>query len=234
MKIIAVHRGFACDHSSTSYEFLAVDKPLDEEARHDVASLSSRADPTQRRVSFVYHADGYDIPGGWQSLMRQHYDVMYSESYGWWTFAMAFDAPKEQQEALGRYEFSGADDLGVSVSCDDSRVTVVIHCHANHDSLYEFEDGYEDYGYGFEDEDDGDDGDDEDSACATSDLGDGLLGLLSRARQQLIEADYRALYAVWEVYGDADGDEEDAPPRPPDGEEGRDVVEEFRALLGNS
>ena len=229
MKIIAVHRGFACDHSSTSYEFLAVDKPLDEEARHDVASLSSRADPTQRRVSFVYHADGYDIPGGWQSLMREHYDVMYSESYGWWTFAMAFDAPKEQQEALGRYEFSGVDELGVSVSCDDSRVTVAIHCHANHDSLYEFEDGFEDYGYGFEEEEE-DEGDEE-SGPADLDSGDGLLDLLSRVRQRLIEADCRALYAVWEVYGDGDG--EDAPPRPPDGDEGRDVAEEFQALLAD-
>mgnify|MGYP007113716346 CR=1 FL=1 len=43
MKIIAVHKGFACDHSSTSYEFLAVDKPLSQKARRDVSSLSSRA-----------------------------------------------------------------------------------------------------------------------------------------------------------------------------------------------
>jgi len=228
MKIIAVHRGFACDHSSTSYEFLAIDKPLDEEARDDVASLSSRAHPTQRRVSFEYHADGYDIPGGWENLMRQYYDVMYSESYGWWTLAMAFDAPEEQQEALGQYEFSGVDDLGVSVRRHDSRVTVAIHCHADHASLYEFEDGYEDYGYGygFEDEED-----EEDPAGGSLESGDGLLDLLSRVRQQLIEADYRALYAVWEVYGD--GDEEDAPPRPPDADEGRDVVEEFQAMLAD-
>lgn len=58
MKIIAVHRGFACDHSSTSYEFLAVDKPLDEKARRAVSSLSRRANPTRRRVSFIYHAEG--------------------------------------------------------------------------------------------------------------------------------------------------------------------------------
>lgn len=43
MKIIAVHKGFACDHSSTSYEFPAVDKPLDERATRAVASLSRRA-----------------------------------------------------------------------------------------------------------------------------------------------------------------------------------------------
>ena len=64
MKIIAVHRGFASDHSSTSYEFLALDKPLGQKARRGVSALSSRATPTQRRVSFIYHAEGYDIPGG--------------------------------------------------------------------------------------------------------------------------------------------------------------------------
>ena len=100
MRIISIQKGFACDHSSTSYEFLAVDKPLDKKARRDVSSLSSRASPTERHVSFIYHADGYDVPGGWEKLMQQHYDVMYSESYDWWTLAMAFDAPKKQQEVI--------------------------------------------------------------------------------------------------------------------------------------
>lgn len=227
MKIIAVHKGFACDHSSTSYEFLAVDKPLDQKARRDVASLSSRANPTERRVSFIYHADGYDIPGGWGKLMRQYYDVMYSESYGWWTFAMAFDAPTEQQEALEQYEFSGADELGVSVSCEGSRVTVAINGRADAGSPYGLENGYEDYGYDFDEEGEEDEyGEPDDSA---SEPGDGLLDLLTRVREQLIEGDYRALYAVWKVYG-WEGEEE-APSLPPDTEEGEDVVEEFQALL---
>lgn len=81
MKIISVKKGFTSDHSSTSYEFLAVDKVLSKKERQAVASLSSRANPTSREVSFVYHADGYDIPGGWESLMEKYYDVMYSESY---------------------------------------------------------------------------------------------------------------------------------------------------------
>jgi len=227
MKIISVHKGFACDHSSTSYEFLAVDKPLGQKARRDVSSLSSRANPTRRRVSFIYHAEGYDIPGGWEKLMREYYDVMYSESYGWWTFAMAFDAPKEQQEALMQYEFSGMDELGVSVSCDDSRVTVAIHCHADNDSLYGLGHGYDDYGYDFDEEDE--DEEDEEPGSATFESEDSLLDLLTRVRQQLIDGDCRALYAVWKVYGGED--EEWAPPRPPDKKRGEDVVDEFRALL---
>ena len=134
--------------------------------------------------------------------MREYYDVMYSESYGWWTFAMAFDAPKKQQEALRRYEFSGMDELGVSVSCDGRRVTVAIHCHADNDSLYGARDGvrgrwaFDDF-----DEEDEEYEEDEEPSSATFESEDGLLNLLTRVRQQLIDGDYRALYAVWEVYG---------------------------------
>ena len=69
MRIISIRKGFASDHSSTSYEFLAVDKPLGKKEKDAVGALSGRASPTSRRVSFSYHVDGYDIPGGWRVLM---------------------------------------------------------------------------------------------------------------------------------------------------------------------
>lgn len=113
MKILSVRRGFLADHSSTSYEFLAIDKPLDARAKAAVSKLSSRASPTSRRVSFIYHAEGYDIPGGWEPLILKHYDVMYSESYDWWTLAVAFDTKdKAVLSKLEEYAFEGVDDLG--------------------------------------------------------------------------------------------------------------------------
>ena len=75
MKILSVRRGFASDHSSTSYEFLAVDKPLGKGERAEVSKLSSRVNPTSRRADFIYHADGYDIPGGWENLMARYYAI---------------------------------------------------------------------------------------------------------------------------------------------------------------
>lgn len=36
--------------------------------------------------------------------MEKYYDVMYSESYDWWTLAMAFDYLKEQVSELKKYE----------------------------------------------------------------------------------------------------------------------------------
>jgi len=124
MRIISIRKGFTSDHSSTSYEFLAVDYPLKKDERLNVASLSSRANPTRRRVSFIYHVDGYDIPGGWEPLMRDYYDVMYSESYDWWILALAFEASPEKQKKLMEYEFNGIEDLGVSIDAYDNRVVV--------------------------------------------------------------------------------------------------------------
>ena len=115
MRIISIRKGFTSDHSSTSYEFLAVDKALGKKEKAEVASLSRRADPTSRRVSFTYHVDGYDIPGGWEKLMAEYYDVMYRQDYDWWTFALAFNTTQEQLEDLYKYEFSGEDDLGITV-----------------------------------------------------------------------------------------------------------------------
>ncbi|UCH00672.1 MAG: hypothetical protein JSU78_01500 [Deltaproteobacteria bacterium] len=43
MKILSIRRGFQADHSSTSYEFFAVEKPLNRSQREAVSDLSSRA-----------------------------------------------------------------------------------------------------------------------------------------------------------------------------------------------
>ena len=115
MKILSIRRGFASDHSSTSYEFLAVDKPLTKQQRTEVSGLSKRANPTARRVHFSYQVDGYDIPGGWEKLMEKYYDVMYSESYSWWTLAIAFNAAPGQYKKICAYTFDDADNLGISV-----------------------------------------------------------------------------------------------------------------------
>jgi hypothetical protein len=46
---------------------------------------------------------------GWENLLFQHYDVMYSESYDWWILAMAFAASDELQQELPEHEFKGGD-----------------------------------------------------------------------------------------------------------------------------
>ena len=204
MKILTVRRGFLADHSSTSYEFLAVDRPLDKKARAAVASLSSRAAPSARKVSFVYHADGYDIPGGWQPLMREHYDVMYSESYDWWTLAVAFDTrSKALVDELTRYAFLGGEDLGVVGDHDGRRMLVTVHCRLDPMALMP---------------DDGMGGLDTDA----------LLDLLVRLRDCLKQGRCEPLWAVWQVYGYND---DKAPPRPRATDQGQAVADELEGML---
>jgi len=228
LKIISVRKGFASDHSSTSYEFLAVDRPLNKAARAAVSSLSSRANPTRRRVSFIYHAEGYDIPGGWNPLMRNYYDVMYSESYGWWHLALAFPLPPKQQEEIVKYAFDGIEDMGVDVSFYGERVIVSIFCRLS--GSFDDEESWE----SFEEEDDEDNGENasEDNFAAEAD--DPLLLLLVKMRRQLMEGDYRTLYEVWKMYGCSE-DEEDKegskPPVPKGKKSGQEVIDQFAGML---
>ncbi|MEW6063990.1 hypothetical protein P378_14620 [Desulforamulus profundi] len=228
MRIISIRKGFTSDHSSTSYEFLALDKTLGKKEKAEVASLSRRADPTSRRVSFTYHVDGYDIPGGWENLMAKYYDVMYREDYDWWTFALAFNTTQEQLEDLYKYEFSGDDDLGITVESIGNRAVVAIYCRVDMAYIDDSYDEYEDY-YGDENEED--EGDGEEGVGFVAE--DELLNLLVQVRQQLMNGDYRTLYAVWEKYGgfDNDGEGEFDIPIPQDKKTGKNVVEQFRNIL---
>jgi len=213
MKVLSIRRGFASDHSSTSYEFLAVDKPLGKKERSDVSKLSSRVSPTARRANFIYNVDGYDIPGGWEKLMIKYYDVMYREEYDWWTLAMAFNAKPEQYDDLAEFEFDGATEgMGIEISyTEEHRMIITINC-----AIEDFRDFDEEY----EDED-------ESSVFSTD---NGLLNALIQVRQQIIGGDYRALYAVWEKYGDTDDD--NPPPKPKSVKKGEEIVKNFKSILG--
>lgn len=228
MNIFSVRRDFASDHSSTSYEFLAIDTPLDIQARAVVSSLSRRANPTKRRVSFIYHADGYDIPGGWSPLMENYYDCMYSESYDWWLLALAFPLPPEQQEMIMQYDFRGVDDLGIDISLCDERVIVSIHCRLR---PYILHDEYNGYGY----EDEGED-DDAPKNDLFSMINDPILRLLAQIRKQLMQGDYRALYEVWKMYGFEEETEDDEqqwthPPMPKEIDTGESIIAAFAEML---
>ena len=198
-----------------------------------MASLSRRARPTSRRVSFIYHVEGYDIPGGCKKLMEKYYDVMYNESYDWWTFVLAFKAKPGQIEELQKYEFTGEDDLGIAVERKDNRVIITINCRVDTDCLYELTE----HGYEEDDEDEGENEDEDDGQNTVVVAGDELLNLLTKVRQQLIHGDYRTLYAVWEQYGYAENeeaDEESQIPVPPEKKTGQNIVEQFKNILGTT
>ena len=225
MRIISVKHGFASDHSSTSYEFLAVDKPLGKKERGEVSKLSSRVNPTSRRADFIYHVDGYDIPGGWKNLMERYYDVMYSESYDWWTLAIAFSADPGKYEKLLPYDFSGQDDLGVGITKKGQRIIVTISCRIELGMDYPDGDGY----YYDEEDENEDEDEDEDEENGTVETDNEFLNLLVKIRQQIVSGDYGVLYAVWEMYGDED--DENPPPKPRKRKTNEKTINEFKNML---
>ncbi len=191
MKIISVRKGFTADHSSTSYEFLAIDKPLDHDAIEDVGSLSSRAFPTDRAVSFSYNVDGYDTPGGWWPLMEEYYDLMYSESYDWWMFAVAFPVTESQKDGLKSYTFDGLEDLGVNIEFAEDRIIVSFYCVLDYSETFAILDSGIDYGY-YDDEYELEDYLNDDR----------LFRLLLDIRKQLTNEDYRVFDVFWHQYGE--------------------------------
>jgi len=133
---------------------------------------------------------------------------MYSESYDWWTLAMAFDADQKTIKEIERYEFRGTDDLGVSVDSKGNRVIVTIYCrlspefHANNNSDYDY----------YEDEEE------EDELEEAIESEDSLLNLLAQNREYLKNGDYLLLYGVWQEYGFESEEEEfegEVPLEPP-------------------
>jgi hypothetical protein len=57
------------------YEFLAIDRPLSDEARTEFSRLSSRAKVTSRSASYVYNYGSF--PGQPDDLLQQHCDFFY-------------------------------------------------------------------------------------------------------------------------------------------------------------
>lgn len=172
MKIISIKKGFTADHSSTSYEFYAIDKVLDTKEKAAVSRLSSRVNPTGRRANFIYHGEWSDLPGGWQPLMEKYYDVMSSQSYDWWTLAIAWNTDMDTIQTLKQFSLQGGEDMIINVNNTKNRVIISIDCEL--DVLMVDERGNMDT----------------------------LLSLLEKNREYLMKGDYRLLRGIIKKYGE--------------------------------
>ena len=142
---------------------------------------------------------------------------MYREEYSWWTLVIAFETSDEQYKELCAYEFDGTDDLGIRITRSGKRAIVEIHCVVEAGPYW----------------DGGEYDDDEDNDGATVVTNDYILDALVQVRKQVMSGDYRALYAVWEVYGNPDdtGEEDEAPPKPKNKKSGAKIVNDFKDML---
>jgi len=219
MKIISMKRGFTADHSSTSYEFAVVDKLLTNTQKADIMKLSSRAKITARKANFHYDGEFADLPVDYIELMEKYYDIMYSESYDFWRFSVAFTLKTENKNEIYGYEFDGESGW-VGVRQNSGRTIVSMGAYLDMGELFDmgFHVGSRKERYGSDEEEN------------IRKLQDPLLALLAQIRRQLRIGDYRALYQLYLKYGSED--EVDYPvPEPIETDD--DVIERFRNILYN-
>ena len=188
MKIISIRQGFECDHSSSNYEFFSSERELTKQERKKVAKYSSRSDPGTRRATFEYHGDWSDLPSGAEDdLLMNYFDILVSESYDWWHFAIAFDYDKELFDKLSEYECEGPDDTGLSVGKKGNRMILHLYCHIEYDDFSE-----RDFATGIVEEE-------EDESAVGVDF-DNYRNLLIRLKREILKGDFSSLHAVVEFY----------------------------------
>jgi hypothetical protein len=182
MQILRVRRGFQADHSSSSYLFYAADKSVSEQGRRIARRYSSRAEVDKRSVRYQKWGESSLSSAAYKALMAEHYDVMVSESYDWWTLIVAVPQTAETKPLRTRYgDARGNDDLGVDVEKYGSRWAISIYCALEYDSLAPDQ--------------------------GVDDPFEHLVKLLVAIRKEIIAGDFSLLDAVVKFYG-ADDEEQ--------------------------
>jgi hypothetical protein len=198
MRILSVRRSYQADHSSSSYEFFALDR-LTSEQREAVQSLTGES--PRRHLRFHYMGDWQDIPADWSGkLLTLGYDVLVSESYDWWAVQLSLPHDPALLERLQMYECQ-SDGNGFNTSVASGRMILYFGMQMDYDSVY------------------GEWGED---------TFEGLAGLFARVRDELLRGDLSAVWAVYETYcGKGDDDAEPIDLLSPSGKTLLNIMENY-------
>src|SRR4051794_13393706 len=113
MRILRVRRGFQADHSSSSYLFYAVDRPVGAQGQKVAHRFSSRAEVDDRTARYLKWGETSLNSSAYEALLSEHYDVMASESYDWWTLMIAVPKTPETEALLAPFhDARGYNDQG--------------------------------------------------------------------------------------------------------------------------
>jgi hypothetical protein len=135
MRILRMRRGFQADHSSSSYLFYAVDHPVSAKGQQIAHRFSSRAEVDETTARYQKWGDSELSWDAYEALLGEHYDVMASESYDWWTLMITVPKTPQVQGLLAPFrDARGYDDLGVEVEDYGRRLAVTIYCMFDYSS----------------------------------------------------------------------------------------------------
>ena len=133
MRILSIRRGFEADHSSSSYEFFALDK-LTPEQRAAVQELTSESG--RRHLRFHYWGER-SIPYGWEEkLLTLGYDILVSESYDWWGVQLSLPHDSTLVGRLQQYECE-SDGNGFGLKVVDERMILYFGMQLDYGAAYD-------------------------------------------------------------------------------------------------
>jgi hypothetical protein len=171
MQILSLRRGFDADHSSSTYEFFALNR-LTPEQRAAVQELTGES--PRRHLRFHYMGDWSDIPSGWRDkLLSLGYDILVSESYDWWAVRLSLPHDLALLKRLQPYECE-SDGNGFDVRLVGERMILYFEMQLDYNAMYDVtgEDPFE-----------------------------GLADLFEAVRGELLASDLSAAWAMYETYG---------------------------------
>lgn len=171
MKILSQRQSFDADHSSSTYQFFALD-PLTSEQRTSVKELTGES--PRRHLQFHYRGDWKDIPSDWpDKLLTMGYDILVSESYDWWAVHLSLPYDADLLDRLEPYQCE-SDGNGFSTTITNERLILYFGMQLDYGATYD---------------------------AFGEDLFEGLSGLFETVRKELLAGNLSAAWAMYKIYG---------------------------------
>lgn len=132
MKILSVRQGFDADHSSSTYEFFALER-LTAKQRQAVSALTGES--ARQHLQFHYHGDWNDLPFAWiNQLLTLGYDILVTESYDWWGVYLALPHDPGLQKRLAAYQCDAEN--GLQVEGVENRIILYFGMQLDYNAVY--------------------------------------------------------------------------------------------------
>lgn len=177
MRILSIRRSYDADHSSSSYEFFALDRLTDEQ-RSAIRKLTGES--ARRHLRFYYMGDWRDIPSGWtDKLLTMGYDVLVSESYDWWDVCLSLPHDPALRGRLEPYVCQ-SDSGSLYVQVVGDRMLVSFGMHLDYDAAF---------------------------SAFGEDVFEGLAELFEQVRDELLSGDLGAAWVLYQACDDRDDEE---------------------------
>lgn len=144
MRILSQRKGFDCDHSSVSYEFISEEK-ISEKAKKFARKSSHRFRIGRNKLEITIPGEHY-LYANIQDTLLEKYDIplLVYEDYDWWNFLLMFDYNEKLMKELKKYDDIGGDHT-IHVSKKGKKIEVWITVHID-DSSFDEDDPFEELG----------------------------------------------------------------------------------------